>query len=39
LFFMENDRFFPEMWVRTIADGSLLAAGLLPLLLCRAGLS
>jgi 4-hydroxy-3-methylbut-2-enyl diphosphate reductase len=39
LVFMERDLFFPEMGVRTAADGSLLAAGLLPLLLCRAGLS
>ena len=36
LLFLERDLFFPEMGIRIVADGSLLAAGLFPLLICRA---
>jgi len=35
LFFLERDLFYPEIGIRMVADGSLLAAGLFPLLICR----
>lgn len=34
LFFLERDQFYPEIGIRMVADGSLLAAGLFPLLIC-----
>ena len=36
LLFLERDLFYPEMGIRIVADGSLLAAGLFPLLLAGA---
>jgi len=32
---LERDLFYPEIGIRMVADGSLLAAGLFPLLMCR----
>jgi len=35
LLYLERDLFYPEIGIRMVADGSLLVAGLFPLLICR----